>query len=72
MFCGTCFCVILQSMFLTRCPYVTRFLLGCDFIDISSAVLKEFFEGIFYHHKGNHEQLSRGVGVWGGAPGKFV
>ncbi len=29
------------------------------------AVLKEFFEGIIYHHKRNHKQLSRGVGVWG-------
>ncbi len=32
---------------------------------VGSAVLKEFFEGILYHHKRNHKQLSRGVGVWG-------
>ncbi len=31
----------------------------------SSAVLKEFFEGILYHHKRNHKQLSRGVGILG-------
>ncbi len=30
---------------------------------VSSAVLKEFFEGILYHYKRNHKQLSRGVGV---------
>ncbi len=26
---------------------------------------EEFFEGILYHHKRNHKQLSKSVGVWG-------
>ncbi len=27
---------------------------------VGSAVLKEFFEGLLYHHKRNHKQFSRG------------
>ncbi len=40
-------------------------LIGVEKILIHSAVLKESFEGILYHHKRNHKKLSRGAGVWG-------